>query len=62
VIVVDDGSTDATADLVGDPGLVDVRTTEQGDRGTPAALNTGVDGDTAFEPDSLTFSCSTSSS
>ncbi len=66
VIVVDDGSTDRTADLVGDLGLANVRVIEQDNRGKPAALNTGiaaasgeiivmVDGDTVFEPDTLTF-------
>jgi cellulose synthase/poly-beta-1,6-N-acetylglucosamine synthase-like glycosyltransferase len=66
VIVVDDGSTDGTADLVRDLGLANVRVIEQDNRGKPAALNTGigaatgdivvmVDGDTVFEPDTVSF-------
>jgi len=64
VIVVDDGSTDATSDVVGSLALPDVRLIRQDNAGKPAALNTGiaaaqydvlvlVDGDTVFEPDAL---------
>jgi len=60
IIVVDDGSTDGTADLVESLGLP-VRVIRQDNAGKPAALNTGiaaasydllvmVDGDTVFEP------------
>ncbi len=63
VIVVDDGSTDGTADLVESLGLP-VRVIRQQNAGKPAALNTGlaaascelvvmVDGDTVFEPDTV---------
>jgi cellulose synthase/poly-beta-1,6-N-acetylglucosamine synthase-like glycosyltransferase/peptidoglycan/xylan/chitin deacetylase (PgdA/CDA1 family) len=65
VIVVDDGSTDGTADIVGRLGLPDVRVISQPNAGKPAALNRGiaearhdvlvlVDGDTVFQPDTLT--------
>ncbi|WP_217560162.1 bifunctional polysaccharide deacetylase/glycosyltransferase family 2 protein [Streptomyces sp. GbtcB6] len=61
IIVVDDGSTDGTADLVESLGLPGVRVVRQRNAGKPAALNTGlaaatcdlvvmVDGDTVFEP------------
>ncbi|MDT0470188.1 bifunctional polysaccharide deacetylase/glycosyltransferase family 2 protein, partial [Streptomyces gibsoniae] len=60
IIVVDDGSTDGTADLVESLHLP-VRVIRQQNAGKPAALNTGlaaatcelvvmVDGDTVFEP------------
>ena len=61
VIVVDDGSTDATADIVTRLRLPGVHLIRQENAGKPAALNTGirhargdllvlVDGDTVFEP------------
>ncbi|GAA2079467.1 glycosyltransferase [Streptomyces albiaxialis] len=64
VVVIDDGSTDGTADAVAaidDPRVTLVR---QPNTGKPGALNTGlaharhdivvmVDGDTVFEPDAL---------
>ncbi|MEU3521399.1 bifunctional polysaccharide deacetylase/glycosyltransferase family 2 protein [Streptomyces sp. NPDC006654] len=61
VVVVDDGSTDGTADLVESLRLPGVRVIRQKNAGKPAALNTGlaaatcdlvvmVDGDTVFEP------------
>ncbi len=64
VIVVDDGSTDGTADIVERLGLPEVRVVRQENQGKPAALNHGiavasadvlvlVDGDTVFEPDTL---------
>jgi cellulose synthase/poly-beta-1,6-N-acetylglucosamine synthase-like glycosyltransferase len=64
VIVVDDGSTDGTADLVESLRLPGVRVIRQPNGGKPAALNTGVaaasydllvmvDGDTVFEPDTI---------
>ncbi|MFE4424905.1 bifunctional polysaccharide deacetylase/glycosyltransferase family 2 protein [Streptomyces sp. NPDC056817] len=63
IIVVDDGSTDGTADLVESLRLP-VRVIRQQNAGKPAALNTGlaaatwdlvvmVDGDTVFEPDTI---------
>ncbi|MEU1194728.1 bifunctional polysaccharide deacetylase/glycosyltransferase family 2 protein [Streptomyces sp. NPDC005813] len=63
IIVVDDGSTDGTADLV-DSLHLPVRVIRQRNAGKPAALNTGlafatcdlvvmVDGDTVFEPDTV---------
>ena len=65
VIVVDDGSTDGTADIVRRLRLPDVHVVSQPNAGKPAALNTGislarhdimvlVDGDTVFAPDALT--------
>ncbi|MER7750771.1 bifunctional polysaccharide deacetylase/glycosyltransferase family 2 protein [Kitasatospora sp. NPDC097643] len=64
VIVVDDGSTDGTADLVESLNLPYVRVIRQENAGKPTALNTGiaaaraellvmVDGDTVFEPDAV---------
>ncbi|CAG7646099.1 bifunctional polysaccharide deacetylase/glycosyltransferase family 2 protein [Actinacidiphila bryophytorum] len=64
VVVVDDGSTDGTADLVESLRLPYVRVIRQANAGKPAALNTGiaaasfdllvmVDGDTVFEPDAV---------
>ncbi|MDI1466019.1 bifunctional polysaccharide deacetylase/glycosyltransferase family 2 protein [Catellatospora sp. KI3] len=64
VIVVDDGSSDGTAELVRRMRLPHVQVIEQENAGKPTALNTGVmfargdilvmvDGDTVFEPDSI---------
>jgi glycosyltransferase involved in cell wall biosynthesis len=64
VIVVDDGSTDGTADIVESLGLPGVFVLRQANAGKPAALNTGiryaqhdllvlVDGDTVFQPDAV---------
>jgi peptidoglycan/xylan/chitin deacetylase (PgdA/CDA1 family)/GT2 family glycosyltransferase len=64
VIVVDDGSTDGTADVVERLGLPGVTVIRQPNGGKPAALNTGiraarydvlvlVDGDTRFEPQTV---------
>jgi cellulose synthase/poly-beta-1,6-N-acetylglucosamine synthase-like glycosyltransferase/peptidoglycan/xylan/chitin deacetylase (PgdA/CDA1 family) len=65
VIVVDDGSTDATARIAARRGYPEVRVIRQANAGKPAALNRGiaaarhdilvlVDGDTVFQPDTLT--------
>jgi cellulose synthase/poly-beta-1,6-N-acetylglucosamine synthase-like glycosyltransferase/peptidoglycan/xylan/chitin deacetylase (PgdA/CDA1 family) len=64
VIVVDDGSTDGTGDLVEQLGLVNVRVLRQSNAGKATALNRGiaaarndvivtVDADTIFEPETL---------
>lgn len=64
VIVVDDGSTDGTADVAEELGLPGVTVIRQANQGKPAALNAGVrearhdllvlvDGDTIFEPDTV---------
>jgi cellulose synthase/poly-beta-1,6-N-acetylglucosamine synthase-like glycosyltransferase/peptidoglycan/xylan/chitin deacetylase (PgdA/CDA1 family) len=64
IIVVDDGSTDGTADIVERLRLPGVRVIRQANAGKPAALNHGiryargdllvlVDGDTVFEPDAV---------
>ncbi|HEY0815667.1 MAG TPA: glycosyltransferase [Pseudonocardia sp.] len=64
VLVVDDGSSDGTADLVESLQLPRLRVVRQRNSGKPKALNTGVrnahheliimiDGDTVFEPDTV---------
>jgi cellulose synthase/poly-beta-1,6-N-acetylglucosamine synthase-like glycosyltransferase/peptidoglycan/xylan/chitin deacetylase (PgdA/CDA1 family) len=64
VVVIDDGSTDGTADLVEALGLANVHAVRVPNGGKPSALNVGiararheliimVDGDTIFEPDSI---------
>jgi cellulose synthase/poly-beta-1,6-N-acetylglucosamine synthase-like glycosyltransferase/peptidoglycan/xylan/chitin deacetylase (PgdA/CDA1 family) len=64
VVVVDDGSTDATAAVVAALGLTGVRLVRQPNAGKPAALNHGiavarhsilvlVDGDTIFDQDAI---------
>ena len=64
VVVVDDGSTDGTGDLVDSLGLAHVRVIREPNRGKAEALNTGVaaasydliaavDADTVFEPGTL---------
>jgi cellulose synthase/poly-beta-1,6-N-acetylglucosamine synthase-like glycosyltransferase/peptidoglycan/xylan/chitin deacetylase (PgdA/CDA1 family) len=64
LVVVDDGSTDRTSDIVAGLGLERVRLIRQPNAGKPAALNSGVmaarndvivtvDGDTVFETGTL---------
>lgn len=64
VIVIDDGSTDGTADIVEAMWLRDVHVVRQVNGGKPAALNNGLahashdlvvmmDGDTVFEPSTV---------
>jgi cellulose synthase/poly-beta-1,6-N-acetylglucosamine synthase-like glycosyltransferase len=66
VVVVDDGSTDGTAELVRELALPNVRVIRQANAGKAAALDRGiasstkpvvvmVDGDTVFQPDTLRF-------
>ncbi len=65
IIVVDDGSTDDTAAIARGLGIPYVRVITQPNAGKPGALNRGiaaahsdilvlVDGDTVFEPDTIT--------
>ncbi len=64
IVVVDDGSSDGTAELVESLALPAVRVIRQPNSGKPIALNTGVaraqhdlvimmDGDTVFQPDTV---------
>ncbi|MET9019970.1 bifunctional polysaccharide deacetylase/glycosyltransferase family 2 protein [Actinopolymorpha sp. NPDC004070] len=64
IIVVDDGSTDDTAEIVKSLGLPGVTLVRQPNSGKATALNTGIawasyelivmmDGDTVFEPDTV---------
>ncbi|GAA4565577.1 bifunctional polysaccharide deacetylase/glycosyltransferase family 2 protein [Planotetraspora kaengkrachanensis] len=64
IIVVDDGSTDRTAEIAASLGLPGVRVIRRQNGGKPSALNTGiaqaahdilimVDGDTVFEPSTI---------
>ncbi|WP_189591424.1 glycosyltransferase [Streptomyces massasporeus] len=64
VVVIDDGSTDRTADIAANTGDPRVEVVRQANSGKAAALNTGlaharydivvmVDADTVFEPDAI---------
>ncbi len=64
IIVIDDGSSDGTADIVEAMGLPGVRVVRQVNSGKPEALNNGIrnarfdlivmmDGDTVFEPSTV---------
>ncbi|MFE3324535.1 bifunctional polysaccharide deacetylase/glycosyltransferase family 2 protein [Streptomyces sp. NPDC059176] len=64
IIVIDDGSSDGTADIVDDMWLPNVRVVRQVNSGKPEALNNGIrnarhdiivmmDGDTVFEPSTV---------
>lgn len=64
ILVIDDGSTDGTADIVRGLGLTRVRVISQPNAGKAAALRTGtslaahdvlvmLDGDTVFEPQTI---------
>ncbi|MET9482980.1 bifunctional polysaccharide deacetylase/glycosyltransferase family 2 protein [Streptomyces sp. NPDC006638] len=64
VVVIDDGSTDGTADIVEAMWLPNVQVVRQENAGKPAALNNGIaharhdiivmmDGDTVFEPSTV---------
>ncbi|MHB8464048.1 MAG: bifunctional polysaccharide deacetylase/glycosyltransferase family 2 protein [Acidimicrobiales bacterium] len=66
IVVVDDGSTDRTAEIVEGLGYANVRVLRKANGGKPSALNAGiaaathdiivmVDGDTVFEPDTITY-------